>query len=51
MTATTHHAMTADQQFAAAQRTLDTHITSSGTGLCLACGILGPCYKHGKPPW
>ena len=46
MTATTYYAMTADEQLAAAQRTLDTHITSSATGRCLACGSYGPCYKR-----
>jgi hypothetical protein len=46
MTATTYYAMTADDQLADAQRTLDMHITSSATGRCLACGCLGPCYKR-----
>lgn len=26
-----------------AQRILDVHVTSSGNGLCLACGLEGPC--------
>ncbi len=43
MTATTYYAVTAYGQLAAAQRTLDAHITSSATGLCLACGTCGPC--------
>lgn len=46
MTATMYYAETADQQLTGAQRTLDTHITSSATGLCLVCGTLGPCYKR-----
>jgi hypothetical protein len=46
MTATTYYAMTADEQLAEAQRTLDTHITSSANGRCLTCGIPGPCYKR-----
>jgi hypothetical protein len=46
MTATTYYALMADEQLAAAQRTLDTHITSSATGRCLACGSFGPCYKR-----
>ena len=46
MTATTYYAMTADDQLAEAQRTLDTHITSSATGRCLACGTLGPCWRR-----
>jgi hypothetical protein len=43
MTATTYYAVTAYGQLAAAQRALDVHITSSATGLCLACGTCGPC--------
>jgi hypothetical protein len=46
MTATTYYAMTADEQLGEAQRVLDTHITSSATGRCLACGSLGPCHKR-----
>jgi hypothetical protein len=46
MTATTYYATTADAQLAHAQHTLDTHVTSSTTGRCLACGSLGPCYKR-----
>ncbi len=46
MTATTYYATTADEQLAEAQRTLDTHITSSANGRCLQCGTLGPCYKR-----
>jgi hypothetical protein len=46
MTATTYFALRADEQLTAAQRTLDTHITSSATGRCLACGSFGPCYKR-----
>ncbi len=46
MTATTYYAMTAEEQLGEAQRVLDTHVTSSGTGRCLACGCLGPCYKR-----
>src|SRR2546430_16819881 len=48
MTTTTYYTMTADQQLAKAQRTLDTHITSSATGRCLACGTFGPCYRRGN---
>jgi hypothetical protein len=32
MMATTYYAMTAEEQLAQAQHTLDTHITSSATG-------------------
>ena len=46
MSATTYYAATAAERLAEAQRTLDTHITSSATGCCLACGTLGPCYKR-----
>jgi len=46
MTATTYYALTAGEQLAAAQRALDTHITSSATGRCLACGSFGPCYQR-----
>ncbi len=43
MTATTYYATTAEERLAEAQRILDTHITSSATGLCLACSRPGPC--------
>ncbi|OLE26602.1 MAG: hypothetical protein AUG44_12405 [Actinobacteria bacterium 13_1_20CM_3_71_11] len=46
MTATTYYATTCDEQLADAQRTLDTHITSSANGRCLKCGTPGPCYKR-----
>jgi hypothetical protein len=46
MTATLYYATTADEQLAQAQRILDTHVTSSATGRCLACGAPGPCYKR-----
>ena len=46
MTSTTYYAMTADEQLAEAQHTLDTHITSSATGRCLVCGTFGPCYRR-----
>ena len=41
--AVTYYGSEADQ-LAEAQRTLDTHVTSSATGRCLQCGALGPCY-------
>jgi hypothetical protein len=41
-----YYGTSADEQLAQAQHTLDTHITSSATGRCLACGSLGPCYKR-----
>jgi hypothetical protein len=46
MTTTTYYATTADEQLTAAQRTLDTHVTFSANGRCVACGTPGPCYKR-----
>lgn len=46
MTTTTYYARTADQQLGEAQRVLDTHVTSSADGRCIACGSYGPCYKR-----
>lgn len=46
MTATTYYAASADQQFAVAQRTLDTHVTSSANGRCIAYGEPGPCWRR-----
>ena len=48
MTATTYCAMTADEQLGEAQRVLDTHVTSSANGRCMACGTQGPCCNTGK---
>ena len=42
----TYYAASAAGLLSAAQRVLDTHVTSSGTGLCLACGSPGPCWKR-----
>jgi hypothetical protein len=42
----TYYATTAEQQLGAAQRVLDTHVTSSATGRCLECGTLGPCWRR-----
>jgi hypothetical protein len=46
MSTTTYYAKTADEQLTEAQHVLDTHVTSSATGRCLACESLGPCYKR-----
>jgi hypothetical protein len=46
MTTTTYFGATADERLAEAQRTLNTHATSSATGRCLTCGTPGPCYKR-----
>ena len=43
---TTYYAMSADEQLSEAQRVLDTHITSSGTGRCLERGTCGPCWRR-----
>jgi hypothetical protein len=41
-----YYAATADEQLAEAQRTLNSHVTSSATGQCLVCGTYGPCWKR-----
>jgi hypothetical protein len=35
-----------DQHLQVAQQVLDTHVTSSVTGRCLACGVPGPCLRR-----
>ncbi len=40
---TTYHG---GQQIEHAQATLDEHAVSSGDGLCIACGVVGPCPAH-----
>ena len=45
MTAKIYYARAADQ-LAEAQRTLDTHVTSSQHGRCIACGAPGPCPRR-----
>jgi len=42
MTTTTIYAGESEQ-LAIAQEVLDEHVTSSATGLCLKCGVRGPC--------
>lgn len=34
------------EEFRSAQSVLDRHVTSSGSGRCLACDSLGPCYRR-----
>lgn len=46
MAGSTYYAASAAQQLSAAQGTLDTHVTSSATGRCLACGAPGPCWRR-----
>lgn len=43
---TTYYAASADYQLREAQRLLDRHVTSSGTGRCLECGAVGPCWRR-----
>jgi hypothetical protein len=43
MTARTYYAVTAEERLAEAQRVVDRHVTSSATGLRLACGIPALC--------
>jgi hypothetical protein len=37
---------TMHDQLAAAQEALDRHATSSATGLCITCGLTGPCCRR-----
>jgi len=46
MEANTYYAASAEGQLSEAQRILDTHVTSSATGRCLACGSPGPCWRR-----
>ena len=46
MAGNTYYATSADLQLADAQAVLDEHVTGSGTGRCLACGALGPCWRR-----
>jgi hypothetical protein len=46
MTATVYRAKTDDELVAEAQRVLDEHVTSSADGRCLACNVLGPCWRR-----
>jgi hypothetical protein len=46
MSTVTYYACSAKERLARAQQMLDTHIMSSATGRCLACGTPGPCYKR-----
>jgi hypothetical protein len=43
-----YHPMTAEDQLAYAQHVLDTHVTSSATGRCRACGTPGPLLPPGN---
>lgn len=45
MAGSTYYAESADQ-LGKAQALLDEHVTSSGTGRCLACGSPGPCWRR-----
>ena len=46
MEATTYYAISAEQLLIEAQAVLDEHVTSSGTGRCLACDSPGPCWRR-----
>jgi hypothetical protein len=46
MEATTYYAISAEQLLIEAQAVLDEHVTSSGTGRCLACDSAGPCWRR-----
>lgn len=46
MTGPTYYAKSAAGLLKEAQRILDVHVTSSGTGRCLACGSPGPCWRR-----
>lgn len=46
MDGNTYYATSAERQLSEAQGILDTHVTSSATGRCLACGSLGPCWRR-----
>lgn len=46
MEANTYYAASAEGQLSEAQKILDTHVTSSATGRCLACGSPGPCWRR-----
>ncbi|MBM0231177.1 hypothetical protein JNW91_04355 [Micromonospora sp. STR1_7] len=43
MAATIYLSAAAIDQLTAAQRTLAEHVTSSATGYCLRCRLVGPC--------
>lgn len=46
MAGNTYYATSADQLLGEAQATIDQHVTSCATGLCLACNSLGPCWRR-----
>ena len=43
MSATVYLSAAAMDQLTAAQMALDEHVTSSATGYCLGCHLIGPC--------
>ena len=45
-TGVTYYAISAEQCLIEAQAILDEHVTSSGTGHCLACGSPAPCWRR-----
>jgi hypothetical protein len=41
-----YYAASAGQQLNQAQAVLDLHVTSAGTGRCVACDSPGPCWRR-----
>ncbi|MFJ8577149.1 hypothetical protein [Micromonospora sp. NPDC093277] len=46
MATTVYLSAAAIDQLTAAQRALDEHVTSSATGYCLRCQLIGPCLTN-----
>lgn len=46
MDGNTYYAVSAAGLLNHAQQVLDTHVTSSATGRCLACDSPGPCWRR-----
>jgi len=46
MEGNTYYAVSAESQLGDAQKIIDTHVTSSASGRCLACGSPGPCWRR-----
>lgn len=46
MAGNTYYATSADRLLENAQAVLNEHVTGSGTGQCLVCGVPGPCWRR-----
>ncbi len=46
MAGTTYYSGSAADHLSRARAILDAHVTSNGTGRCLACGSPGPCWRR-----